>query len=523
MKQIFTLLLAVWLTNGYGQVNFNLPANPPAAVIQSAEYFFDSDPGRGNGSAISITPATDLSASFTANIGALTPGVHRLYLRTRDAAGRWSLTAMQTIGIISNMGLPPNPVPASITAAEYFIDTDPGFGNGTSVPLTPATDVTVTYSPSISALSAGVHRIYFRVRDAAGKWSLAAVRAFALISTANIPANPAPAAIVQAEYFIDTDPGRGAATPITIAAGTDISASNIALSLSGLTAGVHRIYFRVRDAHGNWSHTANQVASIVVANTALPSNPAPGNIISLEYFFDTDPGFGMAHAVTLPASTDISQFSFMADISALPPGAHTLYIRTLDDWSLTNTVSFAINSVLPVTWLSFSAQQAGDSVLLHWKTAAELGNQRFDAERSADGQNFHSIGHVPGAGSSNTVQEYAFTDRQPLSGVSYYRIRQTDADGRWSYSAVIPVRIFSGHFAVVTNPVRQTLRVQLAELPSAHAGFRIYTGSGEQVMSRTVQSGQMIQQLDVSALAAGAYLLVYDHDGVQLTARFIKL
>ncbi|WP_315817684.1 hypothetical protein [Paraflavitalea speifideaquila] len=99
----------------------------------AAEYFIDTDPGTGNGTAIPLTPGADLNnLPATVNVNGLTNGTHRLYMRTRSAEGRWSLTAVKEFVIDFDLAYPTAPAAAqNLVAAEYFVDTDPGTGNGT--------------------------------------------------------------------------------------------------------------------------------------------------------------------------------------------------------------------------------------------------------------------------------------------------------------------------------------------------------------------------------------------------------
>lgn len=94
---------------------------------------------------------------------------------------------------------------------------------------------------------------------------------------------------------------------------------------------------------------------------------------------------------------------------------------------------------LPVELISFTASPSGKQVVVDWVTATERNNKFFLVERSSDGQHFEPIGMVNGAGDSQMVTRYSYTDERPLEGVSYYRLQQTDTDGTTSYSDVVPV------------------------------------------------------------------------------------
>jgi len=91
-------------------------------------------------------------------------------------------------------------------------------------------------------------------------------------------------------------------------------------------------------------------------------------------------------------------------------------------------------SPLPVTLVCFNAKVSGNKVLCDWETASEINNDYFIIERSTDGTNFNSIGTVKGAGNSTTVRNYQFIDEYPLKGDSYYRLRQKDFNGSFTFS-----------------------------------------------------------------------------------------
>ena len=92
---------------------------------------------------------------------------------------------------------------------------------------------------------------------------------------------------------------------------------------------------------------------------------------------------------------------------------------------------------LPVTLVSFSATNAGRKNLLEWETASEINNDKFIIERSVGGQDFKNIGFVYGQGNSNVLMHYSFTDTNPLQGINYYRLKQVDFDGKYTYSQII--------------------------------------------------------------------------------------
>jgi hypothetical protein len=94
-----------------------------------------------------------------------------------------------------------------------------------------------------------------------------------------------------------------------------------------------------------------------------------------------------------------------------------------------NQIINVSSSPLPVTLTSFSAQAVNSSVVLRWLTASELNNDYFTIERSTNGTEFTELGRTRGAGTTTFNHHYSYTDISPMSGVLYYRLKQTDIDG----------------------------------------------------------------------------------------------
>ena len=113
---------------------------------------------------------------------------------------------------------------------------------------------------------------------------------------------------------------------------------------------------------------------------------------------------------------------------------------------------------LPVQLSKFSGRFIENDVELYWTTASELNNSYFSVLRSADGVNFETLTYVEGAGTKLTESRYSWIDNRPLSGINYYQLKQTDFDGKFSYSKVIAVRAEISKektFVVFPNPAFQ--------------------------------------------------------------------
>ncbi len=274
--------------------------------IIAAEYFYDTDLGVGNGIAIPLAAFAD-SVNFNATFPTtgLSTGTHTLYVRTKDTEGRWSLSEARTITIIP-----------SIVAAEYFYDTDLGVGNGVPIPAFAFAD-SVNFNATFptTGLTPGTHTLYVRTKDTDGRWSLSEARTITIVPS-----------IVAAEYFYDTDLGVGNGTPIPSFAFADSVNFNATIPTTGLTLGTHTLYVRTKDTDGRWSISEARTITLV------PS------IVASEYFYDTDPGVGNATPISTSLNADSVNFNYLFPTNHLNLGTHALYVRTRDSdgrWSLT--------------------------------------------------------------------------------------------------------------------------------------------------------------------------------------------
>jgi hypothetical protein len=120
-----------------------------------------------------------------------------------------------------------------------------------------------------------------------------------------------------------------------------------------------------------------------------------------------------------------------------------------------------ISPTLSVELLDFSLVQQEAAIHLFWQTVSEKNNKGFDIERSTNGQLWQTIGTVKGNNTTKTLQKYAFIDNEPLQGVHYYRLKQVDTEGSFSYSKVLSATIKTKNTLLVyPNPFTQTLWIE---------------------------------------------------------------
>ena len=114
---------------------------------------------------------------------------------------------------------------------------------------------------------------------------------------------------------------------------------------------------------------------------------------------------------------------------------------------------------LPVELLSFNVRKNTSSVELNWRTATEINNDYFTLERSSDGRSFTELGTVTGAGNSQKEIDYSFTDYAPTTGTNYYRLKQVDFDGSYTFSDVRSVEfdLDKEQILIYPNPLKGSL------------------------------------------------------------------
>ncbi len=169
--------------------------------------------------------------------------------------------------------------------------------------------------------------------------------------------------------------------------------------------------------------------------------------------------------------------------------------------------------LLPVEYLFFKGEQTGSEVRLDWATTSELNNHYFEVERSADGGIWESLSQVNGQGTSFLGSSYAFSDKTPRPGKNYYRLRQVDFDGTFSYSDQIEVELAATSGFGLTafpNPSNEAITVRLTNLfKGVEANLEISDLAGRKVFSRELNAAGAYTDLkvDISTWQNGLYVI----------------
>ncbi len=175
-----------------------------------------------------------------------------------------------------------------------------------------------------------------------------------------------------------------------------------------------------------------------------------------------------------------------------------------------------ITSPLPIKLLYFKANVVGDEVVTEWATAEEVNNDYFTVEKSSDGETFTDVAKVSSQGDTKTGHHYSMNDLDPYPGLSYYRLKQTDFDRKYTYSKVVAVQ-YDGMTSVLLraypNPsAGKKITVEIKGFKGVtDIPVQIYDMLGKPVLETiltTSKSGSLKEELVFDkTLPAGLYIL----------------
>ena len=246
---------------------------------------------------------------------------------------------------------------------------------------------------------------------------------------------------------------------------------------------------------------------------------------------------GTNSKITSPSDLKVANFS--PDKSGWLSAGNTAYTNKDNAGSVSSspTTSFGFLTFgstkginpLPVSLIRFDAKSSANKIAINWATATEIDNDYFSIERSQDGTNFTEIGTVKGHGNSNSILEYNYTDESPLTGTSYYRLKQTDFNGKFERFAVKAVSMGAAAKATIEsvspNPFSDHFNVEYSVPNDAEANIQLMNISGSTMFEETVHANKgnnTYRYNDSKNLRVGTYILRISINGVSTVYKLIK-
>ncbi|MBS1648021.1 MAG: T9SS type A sorting domain-containing protein [Bacteroidetes bacterium] len=173
-------------------------------------------------------------------------------------------------------------------------------------------------------------------------------------------------------------------------------------------------------------------------------------------------------------------------------------------------IQFPPNSILPIKLESFSGVPNASGNQLTWVTASEQNNSRFDIESSSDGESWKKIGTKNGMGTTEGAISYSFTDTNPYSFFTYYRLKQIDFNGNYFYSDIISVQNTLMNDAFLSpNPVADVLNIDINAKNNALYTFSFVSISGTVSLEKSMvlEKGTNRLKIEVTSIPSGIYFL----------------
>lgn len=198
-------------------------------------------------------------------------------------------------------------------------------------------------------------------------------------------------------------------------------------------------------------------------------------------------------------------------------GAGIFAFTAVPDLTLQNGARFTIGTInavqtpLPVDLVHFNVEPENqEHVKIEWKTSQERNNAFYTVERSFDGYTWEVLRSIDGAGNANTLMHYSVLDENPYLGNSFYRLKQTDFNGRFEYSAIKQVTIFSSAINplhIAPNPTQSIITVEGE--PEILSSVVMLNAIGQKVSPLTMikEDNPSILHIDLSNLPQGIYFI----------------
>lgn len=182
---------------------------------------------------------------------------------------------------------------------------------------------------------------------------------------------------------------------------------------------------------------------------------------------------------------------------------------------------------LPIELLSFDAKATGSHVELMWSTLSEINNDYFTIERSYDAANFEAVSVVSGAGNSNIRLQYSARDYDPYPGVSYYRLKQTDFNGTFTYSNMEAVNFEANNgmdMVLSPNPAENDVEIRFSGVKFSKPDIIIRDLRGNKIFEEHFEMKRADDAIiiDLSLFASGLYFISVSEGNKKITKRIIK-
>ena len=182
---------------------------------------------------------------------------------------------------------------------------------------------------------------------------------------------------------------------------------------------------------------------------------------------------------------------------------------------------------LPVILSSFTGRYSNGVSILDWQTSQELNSDHFDLFKSADGEDFSLVTTIKAAGFSSVIKNYSYQDNSQNNGqYVYYRLKQVDIDGKYTFSSVVKLALgLNTSVAVYPNPFNNDFTVSFSANKTAPATLRLTNNTGQLVFSKTIsvnKGNNSILVNGIPSLRPGIYYMSMSNEELNFNSKIQK-
>lgn len=438
-----------------------------AQDITEAEYYFDTDPGQGNGTSFSLVQNNgEYSYSGNLNTSSLSRGIHVLYIREKNDEGEWGLPVEQMIVVNTETG-------GETGSLEYFYAEDPGQGEGNALSVNGDEAIELPAGISTAEISPGVHQLSIRAGNGEGTWGMPVEHLVYVSKTAP----DGSAFLSMAEYFTESDPGFSEATEINLSWNGDEYTAEFTVAGTDFTIGKQQLFVRTGDENGVWG----LYAPLTFLTSEVPDLVFE-NVDTLQYEMNSGLLF-FAENLTVSSETNITADSALIQMTeGYLPEEDSLGVEDAGFLEVTSGPS----------WIRLSGNDDLDDYEEVLQTAYLTA---FEAETYSDTLKRFEIKIWKGAFASDPVVKYV--------SVSYSDTTTTSAK---EPGALPDSYSLSPNYPNPFNPVT-SVRFSLPE--PAEVKLTIFNMLGQEVavlVNEKKNAGWYTVQIDANSWASGLYI-----------------
>jgi Pregnancy-associated plasma protein-A/Secretion system C-terminal sorting domain len=316
-----------------------------------------------------------------------------------------------------------------------------------------------------------------------------------------------PQAVASYKYWFDDNFANAVTGFGGFATNNNISSE---ISVANLTNGIHQFNITFKELGAGWSSVSSSLFYKQQINVQ--------GAAKYQYWFDND----FASAATINITT-VNNYNLIQNIpipNTLSVGQHTIHFRFKIEgglWSVVTSSLFNYGGILPLKLLSFTVNSSNcNTITLNWETTNEVNFDKFIVQQSIDGINFSDINSINSTTTSSTTKKYALIVPDLRNGNYFYRLKQIDKDGSYSFSSILKQKISCNQskYSISPNPTKGNFIIKSSE--NKQITVTLYSISGQRLK---IWDKQISNIYSLESFSNGLYILKVENEFYKIIKR----